>query len=78
MLAREALLRKCSNRESPAVRVLVDVIAGAMHEMAYCDQRNTRAAVGFLADNKVMGAVSEPTGLEPHFVRFVADRVRGG
>ena len=77
MLAREVLLRKCASRESPAVRVLVDVIAGAMHETAYRAKRNTRAAEAFLWDDGAMTAVCELIGLELHFVRFVADRVRG-
>lgn len=82
MLAREAMLRHCHDRNAPGVRVMVDVIAGAIHETAYktrseyVKKADRKAAEAFLAGDHAMTAACELAGLEPHFVRYVAERVK--
>lgn len=83
MLAREVLLRKCHDRNAPGVQIIVDVIAEAIHETAYktrgqqTTESGKQAAEAFLSGGEGLSMACELAGLEPHFVRFVAERVRG-
>lgn len=80
-LARKALIRHTSMPSAPESKLIVEIFVQAISDSlvrpsAHLKKAEKRSAEAFLLKRGCLDAYCSLVGLEPEYVRFVAERIR--